>query len=272
MTPAGHALARACDRLPATDLEQVMKVADLQTRIDRKYLLPAADFTTLLDAMGGELLVLQIDDRRLFDYESVYFDTPGRLAYHQHAHGRRNRFKVRTRTYLDSAQSVLEVKTEGGRGQTIKDRHPYQVADRRLLTPRGRAIVADALRSRRLAEDLERTLTTGYQRATLLHPATGSRITCDVDLTFGDRQHTSRGPDHLILIESKTAGAAAPVDARLWRMGHRPVTISKYCAGLALLHPYLPANRWNRTLRRHFHWHPDRRLTSPTSGQLSARR
>lgn len=265
MTPAGQALARGCDRLPATTLQEVMQVADLQTRIDRKYLVPAADFTGLLAAMSAELLVLQIDHRRLFGYESVYFDTPDRLAYHQHAHGRRNRFKVRTRTYLDTAQTVLEVKTEGGRGQTTKDRHPYLIGDRRLLTPRGRRVVAATLGTPQLAEKLERSLTTGYHRATLLHPATGSRVTCDVDLTFEDDQHTRHGPADTVLIESKTAGAAAPVDAHLWRMGHRPVTISKYCAGLALLHPELPANRWSRTLRRHFGWHP-----TPAAGQAGS--
>src|SRR5690625_7828608 len=64
----------------------------------------------------------------------------------------------------------------------------------------------------------------------------------------------------MLLVESKTVGAAGQVDAILWRLGHRPVALSKYCAGLALLDPRLPANRWNRTLRRTFGWQPDGRI------------
>jgi hypothetical protein len=37
-------------------------------------------------------------------------------------------------------------------------------------------------------------------------------------------------------------------------MGVRPISISKYCVAVALLHRDLAANRWNRTLRTHFGW------------------
>jgi hypothetical protein len=30
------------------------------------------------------------------------------------------------------------------------------------------------------------------------------------------------------------------------------VSVSKYCIGIALLHPAIPANPWHRVLRRHF--------------------
>ena len=42
----------------------------------------------------------------------------------------------------------------------------------------------------------------------------------------------------------------------LWAAGNRPVTISKFGVGMAALHPQLPANKWNRTLRRYFGWTP----------------
>ena len=61
-----------------------------------------------------------------------------------------------------------------------------------------------------------------------------------------------------MLIESKTVGAATFTDAALWQLGQRPLAISKYCVGMALLRPELPANRWNRELRTHFGWTPRR--------------
>jgi hypothetical protein len=46
--------------------------------------------------------VLEIDGARSFAYDSTYFDTPDLDAYLLAATRRRRRFKVRTRTYVDS--------------------------------------------------------------------------------------------------------------------------------------------------------------------------
>ena len=57
-------------------LDDLVESADLQVRMDRKYFVPAATFRTLIDELGPEFKVLEIDGQRTFDYESVYFDTP----------------------------------------------------------------------------------------------------------------------------------------------------------------------------------------------------
>ncbi len=258
MSPAGATVDRVCGALDHVDLAQVLNLAELQTRVDRKYLVPHTVFAELIGLFETRLCALEIHGRRVFNYESVYFDTPELLSYHQHLQGRRQRFKVRTRTYLDSDETVLEVKTEGGRDETVKDRYDYRLQDRRDLTPQARQIVSARLHDTSLADRLEVSLVSRYQRATLLDPASGSRMTCDVNLAFDDRARGVTGPGDRVLIESKTAGAAAPVDHALWRMGHRPVALSKYCVGLALLNPHVPANRWNRSLRQGFGWVPDR--------------
>lgn len=257
MSPAAETLGECCERLAPVDLEAVIALAGLQTRIDRKYLVPHTVLTDLLARLGERMWVLDIQGRRAFDYESVYFDTPDLLTYRQHAHGRRRRFKVRTRSYLNSGETVLEVKTEGGRAETVKHRTPYEMADRYRLNTRARNVLDAELPAD--VADLRASLISSYLRATFLDPQTGSRMTCDVDLSFQDRGLTVTGPDDQVLIESKTTGRAAPVDTMLWRMGHRPVALSKYCVGLALLNPHLPANRWNQTLRRGFGWTPEYR-------------
>ena len=269
LTSAREAVDRAVGLMPTLDLGEVTAAADLQTRTDRKYLVPAADFLTLTRELDGTLAVLEIEGRRTFDYESVYFDTPELLAYHAHAHGRRRRFKVRTRTYLDSGQCALEIKTEGGRGETVKDRHPYTAADRYLLDAGARALVGAAVGSQPLADRLQTSLVTRYARTTVVDTHTRSRMTCDVDLAFSDDSRRLTGPGGMVLVESKTVGAAGQVDAILWRLGHRPVALSKYCAGLALLDARLPANRWNRTLRRSFGWRPADRMAGWSSGDQS---
>jgi hypothetical protein len=95
----------------------------------------------LLIGLTDRLAALEIDGARSFGYESVYFDTADLAGYRGAAHGRRRRFKVRTRTYLDSETTVLEVKTQGGRGETVKQRTAYPFAERNRLTVGGRAFV-----------------------------------------------------------------------------------------------------------------------------------
>ncbi|NMD46344.1 MAG: VTC domain-containing protein, partial [Propionibacterium sp.] len=122
------------DHLPALSLPELLADAELLTRVDRKYLLRAPQASALLGGPDPRTRVLAIDGRRRFHYESVYFDTPGLLSYRQSAHGRRRRFKVRTRSYLDSGQAFLEVKVRGDREITVKDRMAHDPAARDRLT------------------------------------------------------------------------------------------------------------------------------------------
>ena len=45
--------------------------------------------------------------------------------------------------------------------------------------------------------------------------------------------------------------------------------MSKYCIGVALLHPEMAANKWNRLLVRHFGWQREDRAAAGPS-ELSA--
>jgi hypothetical protein len=258
-------------------LDHVVATASLQTRMDRKYLVPADVFARFAAMTTGRFSVLDIEGRRLFRYESVYFDTGSLTAYRQHAHGRRRRFKVRTRTYLDTSECAFEVKVRGGRGETIKERYLYDWADRARLTEPARRIALQRLPELGTAGDLDAVITTAYRRATFLDPLTGSRLTCDVDMVFsshgalrGDGVEVRRdGPTGMVLVESKTVGVAALADRLLWQLGQRPVSLSKYCVGMALVRPDLPANRWNRELRRHFEWTPQRNTAQVGNAALT---
>ena len=246
-------------RLPPLGLEQVLAAAELQTRIDRKYVVPMDVFALMLGQLADGLTALQIDGRRVFHYESVYFDTPDLAAYHQHAHGRRRRVKVRTRASLDSGECLLEFKSAGSRGETVKERYPYPIEARHELDPDAHALARERVGHRIRTDTLAPVLTTIYHRATLVDPTAGSRVTCDVDLEFRSTDGGRFGPlDGIVVLESKTTGSESPVDRALHRLGRRPLSLSKYCVGMAVLDPGLPANRWNRELRAHFGWLPRR--------------
>lgn len=228
------------DDLDPIGLDELVRQASLQTRVDRKYLLPADRLPHVLRRLAGTARVLDIGGRRRFGYRSEYFDTAGLDSYLAAAHRRRNRFKVRVRTYVDTGGRYVEVKTRGPRGTTVKERAPY---------------TGGALTGVRVPCDtglLRPVLTTVYERTTLYLPATGGRVTVDAGCAWQLTDGTAlRLPDRVI-VETKAAGGACEADRLLWSLGHRPCPMSKYGTGLAALRPDLPANRWLPTLRRHF--------------------
>lgn len=251
--------------LESIGLAELVERAALQTRVDRKYLLPVDVMWAVLDQVDPTTRVLEIDGARSFAYQSTYFDTPDLTSYLLTAQRRRRRFKIRTRTYLDSALCWLEVKTQGGRGNTVKNRLPYQPDHEHVLAP-GLEFVEDVLarESIPLAGPAEfvPTLVTRYRRSTLFLPATTSRVTVDTELVWQDTGSAALRLPGLAVVETKTGSTASAVDRLLWARGHRPIRISKYATGLAALRPELPAAPWRRTLRRHFvpftadHRHP----------------
>lgn len=252
--PTAAALAATLDRMPVISLAELNTHAALQTRVDRKYLVPAHQLPALLAGFTEELLVLETDGIRAFAYDSVYFDTPELTSYHLAAHGRRRRFKIRTRSYLDSASSFLEVKTEGSRSATVKERIPYRPADRSTITADGAAYIRETLADTApglATQTLEPVLETRYNRITLLLPASNSRATIDLDVTWTLPKGRQLVLDRKVVVETKSGAAPSALDKHLWRAGIRPSRISKFATGMALLIPELPANRWHRTLRHH---------------------
>jgi VTC domain len=251
---AAAVVAGSVAALPAASLAEVIERAALQIREDRKYMVPVDRFAELIARLPGAWAVLEIDLRRGFAYESVYFDTSDLLIYRQHVQGRRRRYKVRTRAYLDSGDCAFEVKLKDRREQTVKTRLPYPIADRAHLCPLARAFLADQLQAAygQPAARLAARVTTTYRRTTLVDLERGTRLTCDVDLVCTGAGRVATGLSGHVLVETKSPGPRSEADAAPRGLGLRPVQMSKYCVAAALLHPGIRANPWYRTLRRYF--------------------
>lgn len=248
--------------LDSIGLTELNEAAALQTRVDRKYVLNQAEADTVLESLSSALAggtaprVLEIDGTRGSSYESVYFDTPDLLSYRMAAHARRRRFKLRTRSYVDSEQSFLEMKTRGARSTTVKDRLEYDFATSDVLTRDGREYADAALDALGLTDprrlELVPTLVTRYVRTTLFLGGSRSRATIDTELRWEAADGQGLDRPGLVIIETKSGSRTSEVDRVLWAHGHRPSTISKFGTGLAALRPDLPSNKWARVLRRHF--------------------
>ena len=240
------------ERFDAVDLASLNNLAALQTRIDRKYVLDPTELAQLLLALPSSMRVLEIDGHRSFAYRSTYFDTPDRQAYLAAARKRRQRWKVRIRSYENTTDAMLEVKTKDGRGNTVKTRRPHDAACGHTLDRAGRRFIADTLGATCPTGRLVPSLAIGYRRTTLVDLADATRLTIDRDLTCDEWAHRQATIGERLIVETKSSGTPSAADRWLWSHRLRPVRISKYCTGLAALHPELPSNKWTRSLRTHW--------------------
>ena len=248
------------DALDAVDLAQLNETAELQTRVDRKYILPRAALPEVLAELPARTRVLAVEGEHSLRYASQYFDTPALDSYFGAVRGRRRRVKGRTRTYIASGGSFLEVKTRGARATTVKERMPVDGA---VLDDDAVAYAADLLEDSGipgaacLAAALEPVLVTRYRRVTLLLPGDAddgdpSRATIDIDLAWIGADGRALTLPRAAIVETKSGQRAGAFDRTLWRHRHRPASLSKYGTGMAALNPHLPANKWRRVLTRYF--------------------
>jgi len=247
----------AVDSLASVGLAELDACAALQDRVDRKYVIGAAELDVLAEHLRATHVALEIDGRRAFSYRSTYFDTPELRIFRDHVQRRRRRYKCRTREYVDSGLCVFEVKLKGSRGRTVKHRTPVEHALHDGLSEYALAFLRDCL-GRSYGRDpdarLQPMLTVAYTRMTLAAPAAGERLTCDFGLCFSAPDGTSgRLADDRVIVESKSAGGTALADRVLRSLGARPLgTCSKYCLGIGFTNPAARSNEMRPLLRRHF--------------------
>ncbi len=252
---ASELLAEAWTRFLPVDLAELDAAAALAHRVDTKYLLPATVLAEVLTQLQPAHACLTIDGRRSFQYTTSYVDSPKLTCYHDHRRDVRKRWKARTRLYEDSGQARWEVKLKDGRGMTVKHALPLPAGVDGHLTLQMRSFLDEVLRrdyQLRAPDELATTLRVGYRRTTLTELGQQNRMTVDSEL----RMTSSRGqaqlhPD-LVLVETKSLSGRSAADHALRAAGARPSSVSKYCAGIALLDAHLPNHPWRQLLRRHF--------------------
>lgn len=255
MTCAARSRAlEGLDALSPIALADLEATAALTRRSDTKYVLGWETFAALTERLAHAHLALEIDGCRTFTYDTVYFDGDDLLTFRAHVRGHRRRFKVRVRHYADTDACALEVKLKGRRGETVKHRLPYDVADRTRLTADAGAFLRECLAEAYGTgppEDLQPVVRTRYRRATLVARDGGERLTCDFDLRFGGSDAPGLSPAHVI-VEAKTADGRGVAMQALRDLGERPVSCSKYLMGVGLLGLRPVPNDLRRLAGRYF--------------------
>ena len=223
--------------LPGISLQDLSAASSLQARQDRKYIVDNDLLAQLVQALAGEVAVLEVDGVRSSRYATRYYDTPHLLTARHHAQGVRRRFKARTRTYIDSGLVRLELKGKGRGGQTVKYALDGAAPG---LDARGRTFLRQSLDDcygagylPAVVDGLAPTLDMTCRRTTLVGMAEQVRVTADRDLQFGQ---LALRPD-LVVLEVKSAGPRTRVDRLLLGLGARPTSFSKYVAAVELTCP-----------------------------------
>lgn len=187
-------------RMPTLDLDRIAAVR-LMNRVDTKYLVDERRCMELLERAADQYYVQIIDDCRACRYATLYYDTPQWDMYHLHHNRRLTRQKIRTRTYVETGVTYLEVKNKSNKGRTHKRR---MALDRSLFAAAATdTAAADFLRreARYAPETLSPSLATRFVRVTLVNRAMTERLTIDFDLHFdnvraadgGNKDMNSRG-------------------------------------------------------------------------------
>lgn len=220
----------------------------LLRRVDTKFLISVKSVDTLLSELHVDYGIVHAGKAPIASYETLYFDTPEVRCFHDHRRGRRSRYKVRVRHYIDRDVSYLEVKTKTNRDMTIKKRAQRPFGEN-ALTDDDRQFVR--LHSGLCGETLTPQLWTNFRRISLVGLSTNERVTIDLDLTFR-RGEELRSLPGVVIVEVKQSPfrPRTPIMQVLRSLGRRPVSMSKYCTATGLTRTDVRTSRFSETFKK----------------------
>jgi len=238
MSPDPQQIVDALGRYRDISLEETNDLAQMLKRIDNKYIVSRSMLLGVLDELRADFRILNIDGRSIFSYKSCYFDDDGQ-CFSEHQQGKRQRFKVRTRLYVESGKAYFEVKLKGKRGQTDKRRKKcdsffdFAVADEQHRMVQN---LYEEHYEKDFLYDMTPALHVTYKRFTLVSASGGERITVDFHLGFeAPSGKAALIGDDFIIVETKSENGQGKSDQVLKRNRIRQATgCSKYCIGMAL--------------------------------------
>jgi hypothetical protein len=213
--------------------------------MDTKYILSKAQLALLLEGIKEEQFVLEIDNTRVFNYKTIYFDTPDFQFYKDHHNGCVNRIKVRSREYVESNLSFYEIKRKLFGIRTDKQRkiipaiyHEVPLEDYNLIQYK-----------RLNNKPIEKKLTNDFKRITLTNKKFTERITIDLEIGF-DNGKKQIQLSELVVIEVKQgkADVFSNTIQMLKKLRVHESSFSKYVIGVSLLEENIKHNNFKPIL------------------------
>ena len=228
----------------AIDLTE-MDGVQLMNRTDTKFMLNLATLIDILPDLSQQYRVLEVENCRQSRYQTLYFDTPDFHHYLQHQNGKKHRFKIRKREYIESDLSYLEIKEKSNKGRTFKSRIKLKELEESLDEKGVRFIESKADHS----SNLEAKIWNSFSRTTLVDTVAGERVTLDTHIGFRFNDRNLELPNFVIAEvkqdgENRHSRFIQHMKTRLIR----PEGISKYCLGVALLYKEIKSNAFKEKI------------------------
>jgi len=224
----------------------------LMNRTDTKYLTDMKTLPAILEKLENiGYYVFEIFGDRIHEYRSMYYDTPDLQMYLDHHNRRLVRQKLRTRCYVSSGRTFVELKLKNNHGRTKKKRLeiPHEeYAVESFKNPEVLSWLEERMGCS--LDNVSPALETTFSRITLVNPDMTERSTIDFDLCFhNERTGLSADMGRLVIIEVKQDGnTPSPMREILLNSRVKPFRISKYCIGTAMTDPFVRSGRFKQKL------------------------
>lgn len=207
--------------------------------IEARYLLPQQKLEEILAAVQPYYKLLHLREKRLFRHDTLYFDTPERLFYHQHISGRTNRYKIRSHRYVETDEHYFELKCRTNKKHTLIQRVPLDDLSEDICDY-GKQLIVKNIPIRTFG--LAPALWVYHHRFMLVNPDTNERLSFDANVWFRWKTKFVAYPNLIIADVQQERSRLSPFRMLMKEMGIREGGISKYCLGLANIEPTLKVN------------------------------
>lgn len=223
-----------------------LKDYKLLNRIDTKYICNSKLLPEILLLAKEHFKVQTIKNEQNFEYESLYFDTKDLKSYFDHHQGKRIRYKIRFRNYLDTGDSFLEIKKKRNYNRTDKSRDRFEFSQ--SLTKQHSDFLENIIDIP--ASDFKAAIWTKFSRITLAGKKHIERITIDQNIRFCDDKQEVKLPNMVIIeVKRNKSGDISPFTRILKELKIKPFGISKYILGNILLNPQIKHNRFHNKIK-----------------------
>jgi hypothetical protein len=207
----------------------------LMDRLDTKYVVSAQRIPDIIRLLNGKYKALEINGMKAHLYVTDYYDTSDFLFYNQHITSRKERYKIRFRTYKTSETTYLEIKKHTRFNRTIK----WRIENNLNHSGNFDDTASDFLYSYipEIGNKLVHSLSNSFKRLTLAGIETNERITIDFDLHYSTGGDNKVSIPWIAIIEHKRdrSGENTEFHRIIKDKSIRPTGFSKYCLGVSLL-------------------------------------
>ena len=228
-----------------------MKSVKLMNRVDTKYVAPVSMLEDLLKNSLSDYRVQVHEGKSVAAYDTLYFDTENLEMYTRHHDKYLTRNKIRTRTYVDSALSFLEVKHKNNKGRTKKKRIVITSEDFHNFNANNDAVEFLKGQVTYNNKELKPQVRTIFNRITLVNNNLTERLTIDFNLRFENKQtgKLSELPNVMIIELKQDGHQNSSMKNILIDLHITPFRISKYCIGTVLTNDNVKYNRFKTKIK-----------------------